>query len=291
MTPTLVSGCLLSGLLAAATASAPGLPAATGPARQEAQAALEAAFAERGLVVDLARGTCAVAATVLIRDDLLEYVLVNRQGAAHESLFMTEVVPSELNTALLALGVEQGTNATWKAKDPQPSEAELRAGVRPYVVLPPEGDGFFLYAGWREGDDVWFVRVEDLVRNLATGRTMQRHRWTYIGSRMVTPRRGDGGEVFAADLELNLVNLVWFQQGNTLVTPGLEDCLDQTIWLPNAWLLPERGEPVLLVFAREAFAQLPPPELVARLPEARPPARADEEELDADVDDGGDDDG
>jgi hypothetical protein len=80
--------------------------------------------------------------------------------------------------------------------------------------------------------------------------------------------RGDAGqEAFAADLEGNLVTIAFFEQGNTLMTGALPECVDQTIWQANFWLLPQRESPVELVFARERLESCPP-EIEARLREA-----------------------
>jgi len=84
---------------------------------------------------------------------------------------------------------------------------------------------------------------------------MRRHRWVYLGSRIVQRRSGE--EAFAAGLEGNLVNISFFSQGNTLITGALEECLSQSSWLPNAWLLPPRGSRVTLLFSRERLATLP----------------------------------
>jgi len=229
---------------------------------------LVASLAEQGIHLDPQAGLASVAATVEVDNDLLEYLLVAPGGARHETLLSTEVTPSLLNVALLALGVEPGRNATWTPRDPPPSEAERAAGVPAVDVEPPRGDGFWLHVGWRRGEEVFFFRAEDLVRNLATGQTMRRHRWVYLGSRML-PAQGAEPELFAADVYQNLINVSWFSDGATLVTGALPECLEQTIWMSNAWLLPERGSAVRLVFARERL-DVPPPELVALLPDLGP---------------------
>jgi len=233
---------------------------------QAARALVEALAAE-GIELDLARGLCAVPARVLVRGELLEYVLVGPRGAAHESLLSTDVTPSLVNTALLTLGVERGRNATWTPREPPPTPEERRAGVGAYEVAPPEGDGFYLYVLWKERGEVYFFQVEDLINNLATGRRMERHRWVYLGSRFGRPEP-DADEVFVADEEQNLVNLAFFSEGHTLLTAALPDCLDQTIWVPNAWLLPERDSPVRFVFARERLAA-PPEAWLAALEDVR----------------------
>ena len=234
----------------------PGAPAV--PATPAADAAkLERAFLEHQIHLDLSRGLCWIPAAIDIREDLLEYLLVNPKGAAHESLFTTEVVPSRLNAALLALGATPGVNAKWKPRDPLPTPDQLKEGVAPYVVDAPTGDGFFIYAAWREAGETHFWRVEDVLRNLDSGRSMRRHRWVYLGSRMVRLRGQDAKEAFAADIEGNLVNIALFEEGNTLATAALPECLKQTIWLANGWLLPQRGSSVVVIFSRETLQSLP----------------------------------
>lgn len=250
------------------------LPAANPPSvRQEGprppgEAELVAQLAAQGIQLDPVAGLASVRATVEVDNDLLEYLLVGPGGARHETLLATEVRPSLLNVALLALGVSEGRNATWVERDPPPTEAERLAGVPAVDVTPPQGDGFWLYVGWRRGDETFFLRAEDLVRNLATGQTMRRHRWVYLGSRML-PAQGGEGEMFAADVYQNLINVSFFSDGATLLTGALPECLEQTIWMSNAWLLPQRGSEVRLVFARERLST-PPPELVALLPDLGP---------------------
>ncbi len=217
---------------------------------------LTAAFEAAGIQVDYDAEYCAIPAEVVVRNELLEYLLVGSHGAAHESLFLTHVDPEMLNTALLTLGAEPGTNALWAPKDPLPSDEEVRAGVSPYDITLPAGDGFYLYTAWQEGDETYFYRVEDLVRDLARRRTMQRHRWVFLGSRMIA-RGAEGNEVFAAKAEGNLINVSFFAQGNTLLTAALESCVEQTLWLPNAWLLPPTGSPLLFILSKERLKDLP----------------------------------
>lgn len=242
--------------------------------RAKAKAELVASLAKLGIRLEPDLGLCVLRVRVGIRDDLLEYVLVQPRGQSHESLFLTDASPRALNAALLALGVQPGQNMRTVAKDPPPTQEQLRDGVPPYTVEVPSGDGFYLYAAWRSGDETYFHRVEDLVRNLATGKSMERHRWVYLGSKTAPDKKNPGQTLFAAEVEGNLVNLALFDEGFTLVSAALPECIQQTIWLPNAWLLPERGEEVDLIFAREKLAQLPA-SLQAALPAV--PARAQED--------------
>lgn len=262
MRPYLSStACLLSlGLVAAASGYLESQDAvgeeSVDDAQEEALALLERAFREQGIRLDISAGACAVPAEVCIREDLLEYLVVGRAGAAHEALLRTDVTPSLLNTALVALGVEAGENAQWVEADPPPTAEELAAGAKTHRVIPPRGDSFFLYVAWREGEERFLYRIEDLVGNLRTGRSLRRHAFVYLGSRMVRPDP-DGEEIFAADWEGNLIALSFFQQGNTVLTAAVPECISQTIFMPNSWLVPESRSEVMLVFSRERLTELP----------------------------------
>jgi hypothetical protein len=244
---------LLAGLLCGALALLAAPAQDVGASEQ-----LEAALAEQGVRFDLEARRVSFPARVCIREDLLEYVLVGEHGASHESLFLTSVSPTVLNASLLALGARPGTNVRWVPRDPPPTEEELRDGAPTHDVLPPEGDGFYLYAAWKEGGEEYFFRIEDLVTNLERGRSMQRHAWVYLGSRLVPSSTEEGApEVLAAEMEGNLVNLSYFRAGNTLFSAALDACVQQTIWLPNAPLLPAAGAEVVLVASREPLRALP----------------------------------
>jgi len=225
-------------------------------AKVEALKLLERAFREQGIRLDVEARACAVPAEVCIREDLLEYLVVGSAGAAHEALLSTEVTPSLLNTALVALGVKPGENAQWIEVDPQPTAEEVTAGAPTHEVVAPQGDGFYLYVAWREGEERFLYRIEDLVGNLKTRRSLRRHPFVYLGSRMVRPNP-DEEEIFAADWEGNLIALSFFQAGNTVLTASVPECVSQTIFLPNTWLLPESRSQVMLVFSRERLVELP----------------------------------
>lgn len=249
MTPrTLLLGGLLCGSLALS---------ASAPQDVGASAELEAAFAQQGIRFALQDGYVAFPVQVCIREDLLEYVLVSDFGASHESLFSTAVSPTVLNTAFLALGAAPGENVRWVPKDPPPSEEEVRDGAQTHDVVPPKGEGFYLYAAWKEDGETYVFRVEDLITNLERRRAMKRHGWVYLGSRLVPSEEEGEPDVLAAEMEGNLINLSYFRAGNTLFTAALDDCVFQTIWLPNAPLLPERGAALTMLAAREPMAALP----------------------------------
>ncbi len=242
-------------------------------AAQEARAQVEQGMLKAGIYLDLQDGVLASLGRVEVIDKLLEYLVVLPHGDAHEAMFtmggdrtVDEAVlwAEVLNAGLLALGLQPGNNAVWTQKDPAPTEDELRNGVSPYDVQVPTGDSLYLYVAWRVEDELYLFRMEDLIRDLERGRSMRRQAWVYLGSRMLD--RGDGRpEVFAAGIEGNLVNISFFAKGNTLVTGALPECVHETIWLPNAWLLPPMGSDVLMIFSRQRLDGLSP-ELASWVP-------------------------
>lgn len=273
LAPSLLLGSLaLAALPGVAPTEEPGVAPTQEPGppapEDEGQKLLEEAFLAQGLRVDLRAGIVALPCEIGVREDLLEYLLVAEHGASHESLLYTDVVPSVLNAVLLALGAEPGHNATWLALDPAPTLEQQRAGAPRYHVTLPQGDGFFLYLAWRAGPERYFYRLEDLVGNLETGRSLERHAFVYLGSRMVEPRPG-APEAFAADLEGNLINLSFFRSGNTLLSAAVPEAVEQTIWLPNAMLLPPSGSAAHLLLSRERLDSLPAP-FAEHLPAADP---------------------
>lgn len=227
---------------------------------------LVASFAEQGVALDPARKLCSIAVDVEVRDDLLEYLLVGPGGAVHETGFRTPVQPSVLNAALLALGLEPGKNATWKPVDPPPTEEQMRAGARPYDVEAPAGDGLYLYVGWRRGDERYFFRIEDLIRNLGEGASMRRHAWVFLGSKMISKSKKSDEQVFAADVYQNLICISFFSEGFTLLTGALPECVAQNVWMLNAWVLPPTGSRLRMFFSRERIEHLTS-DLEALLPE------------------------
>lgn len=230
-----------------------------------------------GVHVDPTRGYVAFEARVGVRDHLLEHALCAEGGETHEALFVTRVTPSVLNTGLLVLGLEPGRPPRWLEDEPPPAEGRSSVRATPPRVELPAGDGLYVYVAWRQGEELYLHRIEDLIENLATGRTMQRHRWVYLGSRMILRdnlRKESRGleEVYAADVLRDLINVTFYYDGAALLTAALLDCRDQNLWAPIAVLLPPQASPVELVLSRERLAQLPA-DLLERLPVLDEPAR------------------
>lgn len=216
--------------------------------------ALAELLGAEGIELDRSIGALSIPAKVLVTSELLEYLLVTKRGATHESLLVTEVTPSLFNAGLLALGLEPGENMRWETV--APNQVTLEEGAEDVRLVVPQGDGLLPYIAWTEGDETYFMRAEDVICDLAGERSMRRHRWVFLGSRFASFGR-DREEQFVADVEGNLINLAFFTEGSTLLTAALPECLDQTIWGANDWLLPPRGEDVRLILSQERLLTVP----------------------------------
>lgn len=271
LTPQILPVCVFSCALLLGGSSAPAqdAPAPTPEPQVPGTVDLEQAFSEQGIQLHTQGLRCSFPVNVCVRQDLLEYVLVTETGAAHESLLSTSVSPSILNAALMILGAKKGENVRWIERDPKPTRDEIRNGARTHDVLPPTGEQFFMYLAWQEKGETYFFRLEDLITNLERGRSMQRHGWVYLGSRLIQARPDDPTEVLAAEVEGNLINLSYFRAGNTLFSAALEDCVYQTIWAPNSPLVPPMGSALTMILSRKKLNSLPE-ELTASLGEIAP---------------------
>ncbi len=231
---------------------------------------VEEAFAKAGLIVDIDAQTLAFPAGIEVRHDNLEYLLVNPNGAVHESLFVTPVDAFLLATAFLAMGAEPGTNVVYTAVDPPPTREEVRAGARTHDVEIPQGKPLFLHAAWKEAagamdeatgefpeQTVHFHRLEDLVIDLERDRTMRRHGLVWLGSRNVPGKSPGDAERFAAQATGNLMCVSFFSDGDTLLTTALPECVSQTAWIPNGWLMPQPGSEVLLIASAVPLDRVP----------------------------------
>ena len=234
------------------SASQPVSQPASQPGSQPALAQLVEQLKEKGLTLDVAAGTVAFDAEVLVTNDFLEYLLIGRTGKSHEALFRTQIKASTLKAGLMALGFVDGKNASYKEKDPQPTEEEIRNGVDPVEVIPPKGMRVYIYAEWKgdKGEPVRY-RAEDLWIDVHDAeKRIEGIQWVFFGGRMATIYRGEP-PMFVADLEENLISTCYMLPDNHLITAEHKGARDDKSWWPNAKVLPARGTPVRLILSRE----------------------------------------
>ncbi len=239
------------------------------PALQEPAEPTASAQAEPEVYLAQDRSWLSLPVHLEVTGDYLEYLLVNPHGAMHESFLSTQIGAEKLNAMMLVLGLQPGKNAQWKSTL-APDQPTTAGGARnqpareTYQVTAPSGDAAYFYVAWFEGEERFFYRLEDLVRDLDRGRTMRRHPLVYLGSFM---GQGAEGPAFAAAKEGNLINAALMRGGATLFTTGLVECDKQSNWLANSWLLPKRGSKLSLVVSTKVLHSAPD-ELLTLMPQA-----------------------
>ncbi|MEM7204215.1 MAG: YdjY domain-containing protein [Planctomycetota bacterium] len=213
---------------------------------------LVAHLLEAGVRVDRAAKSVTIDAIINAAADPLEYLLIHQRGRTHEALFVTEVQPSMLNTAMLLVGLEPGANARMEPIDPPPSEAEIEAGADVARVVPPAGMEVAIQVAWsdEEGGAEHSLAAHELILDLSTREPVGPVTWHYLGGRMAPLYRGED-PVFVADYEGNLVSICYLgpEQPNHLATMRHERARDdQNWWVSKA--CPPPGTAVQLQFRR-----------------------------------------
>ena len=185
---------------------------------------------KESIVLDEENKTVSVPATFNRLGDPLEYAVIHRRGKTHEALLYIESKPSILNSALLAVGMVPGKNATYKEKDPPPTREEVEAGADWVDVFPPEGMNVYMTVSWTDKDgEQHLLPIEDLILDMTTGKPVVGAEWIFIGGRMASIYRGEP-PVYVADYEGNLVSICYLDPSNHLVTMKHEKARDDMIW-------------------------------------------------------------
>ena len=120
----------------------------------------------------------------------LEFFCVRVGGSEHESVLRTPAKPSDIHTALLALGLQPGRPVRY-------SEALNK-------WLPPQGPPLDISVEWEKDGKTVSVPAYRCMRDLKHKKEMKPLHWVFCGSRVM-----DDGE-FAADVTGYVVSVVNF---------------------------------------------------------------------------------
>lgn len=218
---------------------------------------LLATFEKEGISVDLEKKQVSVKG-VIIRDKEsrrypIEYVVVSEGGNTHEALILIKATPSNLNAALLAIGLEPGKTVIFRKKDPPPPAEDVEAGrVSPYEVVPPQGTLMKIYVqydGWEDGKPRF---LEDLILDIRTNKSLKRVGWIYVGSRFARVLLGrDRVTRYMADMERNVVALYLTGYGNAIFDINTADGVDDSLFDVNPEKAPPMNAVVTLLFSLE----------------------------------------
>lgn len=130
------------------------------------------------VTLDKAARTATFAASINMREGLVEYLLVNETGKAHESLLVTKALPSHLHIAMLLLGAKAG-----KQSGTPPGQIDAQ-----YLQSAPEltGENVDIAISWIAADGIKHqCAAEELIANTDQKEPLERGPWCYSGSAVV----------------------------------------------------------------------------------------------------------
>ena len=162
---------------------------------------------------------------------LLEYLLVNPKGSAHESLLVTDVEANDIHVAMLLLGAKGGAITA----EAPPAQLDAR-----YFRTAPKltGDTVFITVKWMEKDVEKTVPIEGWLVNAAR-KPIEYGPWIYNGSMLYEGR-------FLAQDDGNLVALV--TSPTALINNPRKGNDDDQMWNVNEDATPGADTPVVITF-------------------------------------------
>ncbi len=163
---------------------------------------------------------------------LLEYLLVNPKGSAHESLLATDVGASDIHVAMLLLGAKGGASTA----DAPPAQLDAQ-----YFRTAPKltGDTVFITVKWKEKDVEKTAPIEDWLFNEEAKKAIEHGPWIYNGSMLYEGR-------FLAQDEGNLIALV--TSPTALINNPRKGNDNDQMWNVNETATPGANTPVEIIF-------------------------------------------
>lgn len=168
-----------------------------------------------------------VEAETLSVDTPLEFFAVVVNGPEHEAVIRSKVKPSDLHTALLALGLKPGSPVTYSKSLNK--------------WLPPHGPPLHIHMEYEKDGKLVSEPANRWMRNLKTKKVMPPTTWIFAGSRVMN----DGA--YAADTTGYLVSVVNFDM-TVIDIPDLASASNETLeWERNPDTVPPAGTKVTMV--------------------------------------------
>jgi hypothetical protein len=166
-------------------------------------------------------------ATINMTKDLLEFLIVHKNGKIHESLLKTEISPTGLNLAFTLLRYKPSPELYSEPTSPiDPTEK--------FPVVPEEvkrAARLQIDVEWQDGEKLRRVPLNEWIQHAPTGSTMPGGPWVYGGSEVVDGKfpPETTGDIAA----------IYLSHSALINYPG-KDNGDDTVWL----VFPKRVPPL-----------------------------------------------
>lgn len=183
------------------------------------------------VTLDKAQRQLSFPARVNLRDVLIEYAVVGKIGKLHESLLVTDTLPTHVHIAMLLLGT----------KDLRPKSEEKR--------LPP-GQPIDIQIRWEASGKQEQGHLEDWIIIEQNKQPIGRGMWVYSGARI------DDG-YFTANTNESIVAIIL--DIDALANNPRSGNENDEIWFPNESRVPPVGTPVEVTFRLLDHYEVPKP--------------------------------
>ena len=154
-------------------------------------------------------------------DGPIEVLACGKQGKVHESVFVLDLNPLDLQAALLLAGLKSG-----------PPMSAVGEG-------PPQGDPLDVFVEWEVDGEIRRVRAEECIWQIQEGEALPESPWIFTGSMLRDGR-------FMAFAEESLVVNYW--DPNAIVNLSHPHGADDDSLHANVRVLPPYGTPVRMFF-------------------------------------------
>jgi len=164
----------------------------------------------------------------------LELVACIPDTKEHETLVVTEALPSHIHAALLLVGLEPGSPGEWEWRD---DALQSISPTGPRVRIE------FVYSN-ANGEEL-VARPQDWIVNAETNQPFPAGDWVFAGSRIVEWR---GEEFYDADGAGTLIGLTTFGS-EVLAWPEMispEASIEEPVWIANPATTPPMGTEVVV---------------------------------------------
>jgi len=155
---------------------------------------------------------------------IVEVVACGPQGKLHESIFVLDVVPHDVQVALLLLGLDE-------------SRVQLSDDGKHLL----HGDTVTIFARWQIGQEQVSYAAEDLIATADNQDRVSLQSWIFVGSRII-----DG--VFQADVQQSIISTFYeLDAQNCIIGGAFAREHDFSDFVANEKILPPRKTPVEIV--------------------------------------------
>ena len=171
-------------------------------------------------------------AGVNLTEGLLEFIIVNQKGKIHESLFISDISPLNLNIALKLLGIKESAELFELVDEdyrPTGKFPDIPAATKAAARMD-------IFVEW--GEDKKRVTLNDLILNNVTEKTMDPGPWLNTGSYLHEGK-------YKAEVTGDLI-AVFSSQPAMINYPG-KDRENDDIWITNTKRAPKEGTVVKII--------------------------------------------